>query len=42
MLWRDRAWVIELKTEAGSHRDDQLPLLPASGPRLLILAAGLI
>ncbi len=25
MLWRDRAWIIELKTEAGSHRDDQLP-----------------
>lgn len=25
VLARDRAWVIELKTEAGSHRDDQLP-----------------
>jgi hypothetical protein len=25
VLWRDRAWIIELKTEAGSHRDDQLP-----------------
>ena len=25
VLWPDRAWVIELKTEAGSHRDDQLP-----------------
>ena len=25
VLWRDRAWIIELKTEAGSHREDQLP-----------------
>jgi hypothetical protein len=25
VLWRDRAWIIELKTEVGSHRDDQLP-----------------
>lgn len=25
VLWDDRAWVIELKTEAGSHRSDQLP-----------------
>lgn len=25
VLWPDRAWVIELKTEAASHRDDQLP-----------------
>ncbi len=25
VLWRDRAWIIELKTEAGSHRDNQLP-----------------
>lgn len=25
VLWPDRAWVIELKSEAGSHRDDQLP-----------------
>ena len=25
VLWPDRAWVIELKTEAGSHRADQLP-----------------
>lgn len=25
VLWPDRAWVIELKTEAGSHREDQLP-----------------
>lgn len=25
VLWSDRAWVIELKTEAGSHRADQLP-----------------
>lgn len=24
-LWPDRAWVIELKTEPGSHRADQLP-----------------
>jgi hypothetical protein len=24
-LWADRAWIIELKTEAGSHRADQLP-----------------
>jgi hypothetical protein len=24
VLWGDRAWVIELKTEAGSHRADQL------------------
>jgi hypothetical protein len=23
ILWPDRVWVIELKTEAGSHRDDQ-------------------
>lgn len=25
VLWPDRIWVIELKTEAGSHRADQLP-----------------
>jgi hypothetical protein len=25
VLWRERAWIIELKTEAGSHRDEQLP-----------------
>ena len=25
VLWPDRAWVIELKTEPGSHRADQLP-----------------
>jgi hypothetical protein len=25
VLWSDRAWVIELKTEASSHRADQLP-----------------
>lgn len=25
VLWPNRAWIIELKTEAGSHRDDQLP-----------------
>ena len=25
VLWPDRAWVIELKTESGSHRPDQLP-----------------
>jgi hypothetical protein len=25
VLWRDRAWIIELKTETASHRDDQLP-----------------
>lgn len=25
VLWPDRAWVIELKTEAASHRPDQLP-----------------
>lgn len=25
VLWPDRAWVIELKSEAGSHREDQLP-----------------
>jgi hypothetical protein len=25
VLWPDRTWVIELKTEAGSHRADQLP-----------------
>src|SRR4051794_11065232 len=25
VLWPDRVWVIELKTEAGSHRADQLP-----------------
>jgi hypothetical protein len=25
VLWRNRVWIIELKTEAGSHRDDQLP-----------------
>ena len=25
VLWPDRVWVIELKTEAGSHRPDQLP-----------------
>jgi hypothetical protein len=25
VLWQDRAWIIELKTEAGSHRADQLP-----------------
>lgn len=25
VLWDDRVWIIELKTEAGSHRADQLP-----------------
>lgn len=25
VLWADRVWVIELKTERGSHRSDQLP-----------------
>jgi hypothetical protein len=25
VIWPDRVWVIELKTEASSHRDDQLP-----------------
>lgn len=25
ILWPDRAWIIELKTEAGSHRPAQLP-----------------
>lgn len=25
VLWPNRVWVIELKTEAGSHREDQLP-----------------
>ena len=25
VLWRDRVWIVELKTEAGSHREDQLP-----------------
>ncbi|HET7431256.1 MAG TPA: hypothetical protein VFJ89_07100 [Nocardioides sp.] len=25
VLWPDRVWMIELKTEAGSHRPDQLP-----------------
>ena len=25
VLWSDRVWMIELKTEAGSHRPDQLP-----------------
>jgi len=25
VLWTDRVWVIELKTEAASHRDNQLP-----------------
>jgi hypothetical protein len=25
VLWPDRAWVIELKAERGSHREDQLP-----------------
>ena len=25
VLWPDRVWVIELKSEAGSHRADQLP-----------------
>lgn len=25
VLWPGRAWIVELKTEAGSHRDDQLP-----------------
>lgn len=25
VLWPNRVWVIELKTEAGSHRPDQLP-----------------
>ena len=25
VLWTDRAWIIELKTEASSHRADQLP-----------------
>jgi hypothetical protein len=37
VLWADRAWVIELKTEAGSHRADQLPyylrLAAAAHPR---------
>ena len=26
VLWADRTWLIELKTEAGSHRPGQLPL----------------
>lgn len=38
VLWRDRAWMIELETEAGSHRDDQLPhcllLAAAAHPQL--------
>lgn len=25
VLWPDRVWMLELKTEAGSHRPDQLP-----------------
>lgn len=25
VVWPDRVWIIELKTEAASHRDDQLP-----------------
>src|SRR4051812_4594663 len=25
VLWADRVWIIELKTEAGSHRRDQIP-----------------
>ncbi len=25
VLWPDRVWVIELKSEPGSHRPDQLP-----------------
>jgi hypothetical protein len=25
VLWTDRVWIIELKTEPGSHRPDQLP-----------------
>jgi hypothetical protein len=25
VLWPDRVWMVELKTEAGSHRPDQLP-----------------
>lgn len=25
LLWEDRVWIIELKTERGSHRPDQLP-----------------
>lgn len=35
VLWPDRVWVIELKTEAGSHREDQLPyyLLLAAAAR---------
>lgn len=35
--WPERVWIIELKTEAGSHRDDQLPyylrLAAAAHPR---------
>lgn len=26
LLWDDRIWIIELKTEAGSHRADQIPM----------------
>jgi hypothetical protein len=37
VLWADRTWVIELKTEAASHREDQLPyyllLAAAAHPR---------
>jgi hypothetical protein len=37
VLWSDRIWVIELKTEAASHRSDQLPyyllLATAAHPR---------
>ncbi len=37
VLWAHRVWVIELKTEPGSHRDDQLPyylrLATAAHPR---------
>jgi hypothetical protein len=25
VLWPDRVWMVELKTESGSHRPDQLP-----------------
>lgn len=40
VLWDDRVWIIELKTEAGSHRADQLPyylrLAAAAHPRCSI------
>ena len=26
LLWDDRVWIVELKTEAGSHRADQIPM----------------